>query len=63
MNKLNSQINICFKCKGKGSVTKIDWFIGVCTMGLTALMDASNKIKCNSCNGKGYLQYAKFKII
>lgn len=46
----------CFKCKGKGHYTKIDWFVGAFTLGMTALIDASDKIKCNSCRGKGYIK-------
>ncbi len=45
----------CYKCKGKGWYTNIDWFIGTLTLGLTALMDASDRIQCWVCKGKGYI--------
>jgi len=46
----------CFKCNGKGYIIDIDWFAGVFTFGLSALMDASNKKLCNVCDGKGYIE-------
>lgn len=46
----------CYKCNGKGVLTHIDWFVGTLTLGLTALMDYSNKKKCNACRGKGYIK-------
>lgn len=50
----------CYKCKGKGYIMDWDWFIGICTFGLTLLAQASDKghnsKTCDACNGKGYLE-------
>lgn len=46
---------VCETCRGKGKVRgEIDWFTGVFTGGLTALMDLSHWITCKICEGKGY---------
>ena len=48
---------ICSKCKGKGTVRDdIDWFMGIFTFGISALMDVSNQVTCKVCNGKGYIE-------
>lgn len=47
---------ICPNCKGKGDVMgDIDWFVGVATLGITALLDASKREECNICKGKGLI--------
>ncbi len=46
----------CPHCKGKGDVPgQVDWFLAVFTMGVTALMDLSNRDDCKVCGGKGYV--------
>ena len=46
----------CYKCNGKGKIRdEIDWFLGAMSLGLTALMDASNWHRCSACDGDGYL--------
>lgn len=47
----------CYKCKGKGYVRgKVDLFMAVFTVGMSALMDKSETSKCTACDGKGYLK-------
>lgn len=44
-------------CKGKGYIRgEINLFLGVITLGLTALMDLSQTERCHSCYGLGYLE-------
>lgn len=47
----------CFKCKGRGYVRgKVDWLSAVFTLGMTALVDASERPTCDACQGRGYLE-------
>lgn len=47
----------CFKCDGKGRYrAKADLFMGVFTLGISALVDKSKWIRCSACNGRGYVR-------
>ncbi len=47
---------VCLRCKGTGQYIKINWFFGVLTLGMTAMLDASNPITCEMCDGTGYVR-------
>ncbi len=47
---------ICPKCKGKGETRrKPNLFLAVITIGMTALMEASQWETCPICEGKGII--------
>lgn len=47
----------CFKCNGKGKIRRpIDWFAGLCTLGMTILCDLDDYHTCDSCGGRGYIE-------
>lgn len=46
----------CPKCNGKGYYTRVDWLLAVFSLGMTALMDKSNRIKCGTCAGTGVVR-------
>lgn len=46
----------CFKCDGKGVLHDIDLLPAVFTLGITALIQASDPDRCDACDGTGYLK-------
>ncbi len=51
-----AQIITCPKCKGKGYVIRIHKLMALCSLGISALIEASDPPICDSCNGKGYIK-------
>ena len=51
---LNNIVVKCGRCKGRGYTNDVDIFCAVCTLGITALIDLSERKNCKKCNGTGY---------
>lgn len=45
----------CFKCKGRGWTTSVDWVFAILTLGITFLVDKSDRQLCDACGGSGWI--------
>ena len=51
-----AQIITCPKCKGKGYVIRIHKLMALCSLGISALIEASEQPISERSNGNGYIK-------